>query len=177
MESKKDREISGALHSAAAELRKRGGPLGDILKSRDRDLQIIREFANQIEQGLRPALHECESGNLGVEQALQSLIAACRSTLNRSRALSESKLGDLHHVKGYIEGLSAAADFISSMGDAALQEAQRVEALAASETDLDQRRSLGERPESLRVKRKAAELRRKNGDNDGSDTPGIEPAQ
>ncbi len=177
MESKKDRDISGALVGAAAEIRKRSTMLSDVIKTRDRDHQLIKDFANQIEQLLRPPLQECESGRLSSEQMAQSLISACRSALNYSRAITESKLGESHHAKGYIEGLGAAADLIGSMGAAALREAERVETLAASEEDLEKRRRVGSRPESLRVKRKAAELRQKNDDHESSDVETVDPAE
>ncbi len=177
MESKRDRDISGALINAAAELRKRGTMLSDVIKTRDRDHQLVKDFANQIEQHLRPTLQECESGRLSSDQAAQSLISACRNALNYSRALSESKLSDVHHAKGYIEGLGAAADLMGSMGAAALREAERVEALAASEEDLEKKRRVGSRPESLRVKRKAAELRQKNDDHESSDVETVDPAE
>jgi hypothetical protein len=174
LKSQKERDLSSALLGAAIELRNRSAGLNEALKLKERDAALAREFSNQIELHLRAALQECESDRLPPDQALQALMKSSRSALNYSRSLGDAALADARQLKGYIEGFSAAVELVSGMGASLLHEAEKIEALAASDANLDQKRSTGERPETLRVKRKAAALRSEMGSDNGTDTPADE---
>jgi hypothetical protein len=174
LKSQKERDLSSALLGAAIELRNRSAGLNDALKLKERDAALAREFSNQIEHHLRATIQECESGRLPPDQALQSLVKSSRGALNYSRSLGETALADARQLKGYIEGFSAAVELVSGMGASLLHEAEKIEALAASDVNLDQKRSTGERPETLRVKRKAAALRSETESDEGTDTPAGE---
>lgn len=160
--------MSAALLTAATELKNRSTSLNDALRIKERDALLSREFSNQIEGHLRMTVNECESGKLTTEQALQALLKSSQAALSYARNLSESMQLDARGAKGYIEGIAAAGEFVSGMASNMLREAERIEALAASDVDLNEKRHMGERPETLRVKRKAAALRESAGD-DGSD--------
>ena len=166
LKSQKEREMSAALLGAAAELRNRSVGLGEALKTKERDALMTRELTNQIEGHLRPAVQDCESGRLSTEQALQALLKSSQAALAYARSLGESAALDARHVKGYVEGINAAAEFVNGMGSNLLREAERIETLAATDVDLDQKRQVGDRPESLRVKRKVAALRKESNDDD-----------
>jgi len=161
IKSQKERDMSSALTSAADEIRKKRAVLGDALKTREHDAALSREFADQIERHLIPALRVYELGNLPSDQALKSMASSINDALTAARNVRDSKSSLSNRLSGYAEGLNAAASLVEGIGTALLREAERIETLATSEEPIDAKRELGDRPESLRIKRKASELRKK----------------
>jgi len=154
---------------AAAEVRLKAANLDDVIKQKTSGATLMEGLSARIEEALAPVLQECDSGVLSTEVALQKLTAVSRGVLVFVKMTSRNMLADAQQVKGYSEGFATALKLVEDVGAAIKREEDRVVELAMGDEDLEKQRKLGERPETLRVKRKAAKLRKlaKNFD-DGS---------
>lgn len=158
MKSENDRLMAATLLSAAGEVEKNRNEMMEASRSREQSSRTVKELTAYLEARLGPAVQLATSeGDPAV--LLSGLISSIRDSLQGLRNLGESLSLDATRLGGRAEGIAEAGEKLRDMGNHLLREAERVEALAESDSDSGVRRKPGERPESLRVKRKAESLR------------------
>ena len=155
----KDQVAANALIGASVRVKSSIDTIDALLKKKTQSAALIEDVTMKVETALLPTIQECESKSLTPEEALSRLLKVTKDTISQLKSLSKSLTGEVAHLKGYAEGVTAAAKMVESIGNSILLEEERVRALAESDADLEKRRRPGERPETLRVKRKAAALR------------------
>jgi len=165
MNTEKEKLASLVLLTSAVDLEKKSEEIGLAAKTREQSSKTVKEISTLLESKLAPAINAALSdGDSSLR--LASLIKAVQETLQGIKLLGETLSSDAAKLSGKAEGVSLASKSLRERSAHHLREANRIEELAKSEKDLDARRAPGERPETLRVKRKAAAMRENNQKND-----------
>lgn len=172
MDEINDRFAAGVLSSASAEIAKKRDETLRLAERRETAAATMKDVVSGLESLLVPALSSASTPGKDPALALRELIGEVRRGMAGVRSLAESLSSETLRVKGVSEGLQSAALLVEEIGNARLREAERVEALAASGAALEGRRRPGERPEALRVKRKAAALRENLSSGEGDSDSG-----
>jgi len=162
MKNNKAISVGESIVGAVNEVRSKASTLDELVRQKANSSALMEEVAARIEEALAPIVRECDSGKLQPEVAAQKLLEVSRGILAFVKTTSRNMLTEAQQTKGYAEGFSTALRLIEDLGAAAKREESRVMELAMSDVDLDGLRKTGERPEALRVKRKAAALRNKS---------------
>ena len=155
----KEQVAGAALLEASTKVKSSTDGVETLLKQKSQSASLIEDVALKVEAALLPIIQECESRSLPPEDAFARLLKATKNIVSQLKLSSKKLSGEVEHLKGYSEGVIAAAKMIESIGSSILREDERVRELATSNIDLEQKRQAGERPESLRVKRKVSALR------------------
>ncbi len=155
----KEQAAGNALIGASARVKSSTAEIDALLKQRTQSAALVEDIAGKVEAVLLPTIQACESKSIPAEEAQARLLQAAKAVVSQLKASAKSLSGDAAHLKGYADGIAAAAKMVESMGTSLLREDERVRELAASDASLDEKRRIGERPEHLRVKRKVAQLR------------------
>lgn len=155
----KEQVVGAALLEASAKVKSSTDGIDTLLKQKIQAASLVEDVALKVEAALMPTIQECESKSLSFEESLVRLLKATKSIVSQLKLSSKKLSAEVEHLKGYSEGVIAASKLIESIGNSILREDEKVRELAASNIDLEQKRQAGERPESLRIKRKANSLR------------------
>jgi hypothetical protein len=153
------KEIGDSLVGVASKVKLKAESANALLKQKAQTSLLVEDITSKFETHISVAISKCESGDLSDKQSFELLLKAAKDFIQIMRASSKKLAEEVIHIKGYIDGVSSTAAFIEETGNAAIRESERVKALAESDIDINANRKLGERPESLRVKRAASEKR------------------
>ena len=140
MQDKKENNAANLLIGASAQLKSKVNPITLLLTQKTQTSEIVEEITLKLESAFQNAIKVCESGSLSDKDSLTLLIKTTKDVMTSM-------------------GINASVTFIEEVGNAAIRESKKIEELANSEVDLDAKRKSGERPETLRVKRSAADHR------------------
>ena len=155
----KEQAAAKALIEASTKVKSSIDEVDALSKQKSQSATVVEGIAAKVESALLPVIFECESKSLPPGEALSRLLKATKIIISYLKSSSKNLAIEASQLKGYAEGVTAAANTIESIGSSILREDERVRALAESDADLEKRRRPGERPETIRVKRKAAALR------------------
>lgn len=159
MQDKKENNAANLLIGAAAQLKSKVNPITLLLTQKTQTSEIVEEITLKLESAFQNAIKVCESGSLSDKDSLTLLIKTTKDVMTSMRINTKNLSKEVLKLAGYIEGINASVTFIEEVGNAAIRESKKIEELANSEVDLDAKRKSGERPETLRVKRSAADHR------------------
>lgn len=159
MQDKKENNAGKSLIGAAAQLKSKVSPITALLAQKTQTSEIVEEITSKIELAFQNAIKVCESGSLSDKDSLTLLIKTTKDVMASMRINTKNLSKEVSKLAGYIEGINASVTFIEEAGNAAIRESKKIEELANSEVDLNAKRKPGERPETLRVKRSAADYR------------------
>lgn len=154
-----DEIVGEVLLRSAAEFRAKLNDAAEVAKSKKATHVASNDFLEKIEIFLTNSVRECENPNVNKEDALKRSLDTMRAVATFAKNTRSGLLEDAARAQGLHEGMSIVINVLEETGGMRLREGKRIAELAVSEADLEARRKVGERPESLRVKRKVAALR------------------
>ena len=166
-----DEVVGNILLLGAKQISPKAEEIASLVSQKKFTATTVNEVLDKLENFLNKAIVDIQTDSSNSDVVLRKSLETMNAVINFTKATKKNIADDLQKTTGFHEGFLSAVKMFEDAGASRLREAQRVKDLAEQE---EEKRKPGQRPETLRVKRKAEKLRSENASLAREEDSGVE---